>query len=95
MPEIIYPELSYHVQGALYDVYNALRYQDLSESGWEKALLIALADRGIPAQQQAEYELRYKGYRIGRFFADIVADDKLLLELKVKTACFRLTWPRC
>ena len=24
MPEIIYPELSYQVQGALYDVYNAL-----------------------------------------------------------------------
>ena len=68
MPEIIYPDLSYNVQGALYDVYNALRYQDLSESGWEKALMIALADRGVPAQQQAEYELRYKGYRIGRFF---------------------------
>ena len=83
MPEIIYPDLSYNVQGALYDVYNALRYQDLSERGWEKALMIALADRGIPAQQQAEYELRYKGYRIGRFFADVVADDKLLLELKV------------
>lgn len=84
MPEIIYPDLSYQVQGALYDVYNALRYQDLSECGWEKAVMIALADRGVPAQQQAEFELRYKGYRIGRFFIDIVADEKLILELKVK-----------
>jgi len=84
MAEIIYPELSYTVQGALYDVYNALRYQELSESGWEKALMIALADRGVPAQEQAEYALHYKGYRIGRFFADIVADEKVLLELKVK-----------
>ncbi len=47
MPEIIYPELSYQVQGALFDVYNALRYHRLSENGWESALLIALADRGI------------------------------------------------
>ena len=84
MPEIIYPDLSYQVQGALYDVYNALRYQELSECGWEKALMIALADCGVPARQQAEYELGYRGYRIGRFFVDIVADDKLLIELKVK-----------
>ena len=84
MPEIIYPELSYQVQGALYDAYNALRYQELSEAGWEKALMIALADRGVSARQQAEFELRYKGYRVGRFFADIVAEEKIVLELKVE-----------
>ena len=84
MPEIIYPELSYQVQGALYDVYNALRYQELSESGWEEAVMIALADRGVSALQQAEYELRYKSYRVGRFFADIVAEEKIVLELKVE-----------
>ena len=83
MPEIIYPELSYQVQGALYDAYNALRYQELSEAGWEKALMIALADRGVSARQQAEYELCYKGYRVGRFFADIVAEEQIVLELKV------------
>jgi len=84
MTEIIYPELSYTVQGALYDVYNELRYLDLSEEGWESALLIALEEREVPAQRQVEYELRYKGYRIGRFFVDVLADGKLLLELKVE-----------
>jgi len=84
MTEIIYPELSYTVQGALYDVYNELRYLELSEEGWESALLIALEERGIPAQRQVEYELRYKGYRVGRFFVDVLADGKLLLELKVE-----------
>jgi GxxExxY protein len=84
MTEIIYPELSYNVQGALYDVYNELRYHDLSEEGWESALLIALEEREVPAQRQVEYELRYKGYRIGRFFVDVLADGKLLLELKVE-----------
>jgi GxxExxY protein len=84
MTEIIYPELSYTVQGAFYDVYNELRYLDLSEEGWESALLITLEERGVPAQRQVEYELHYKGYRIGRFFVDVLADDKLLLELKVE-----------
>lgn len=84
MTELIYPELSYMVQGALYDVYNELCYIELSEEGWESALLLALAERGVQAQQQVEYELRYKGYRIGRFFVDVLADGKLLLELKVE-----------
>jgi GxxExxY protein len=84
MTELIYPELSYSVQGALYDVHNELCYLELSEEGWESALLIALAERGVSAQRQVEYELRYKGYRIGRFFVDVVVDGKLLLELKVQ-----------
>jgi GxxExxY protein len=84
MTKIIYPELSYIVQGALYDVYNELRYFDLSEEGWENAFLIVLEERGVSAQSQVEYELRYKGYRIGRFFVDVLADGKLPLELKVE-----------
>lgn len=84
MTEIIYPELSYTVQGALYDVYNELRYLELSEEGWENALRIALEERGVSAGQQAEYALHYKGYRIGRFFVDVLADERLLLELKVE-----------
>lgn len=84
MGELIHPELSYAVQGALYDVYNELCHFKLSEEGWESALVIALAERGVPAQRQVEYELRYKGYRIGRFFVDVVADGILPLELKVE-----------
>jgi GxxExxY protein len=84
MTELVYPELSYNVQGVFYDVYNELRYLDLSEEGWESALLIALEERGVPVQRQVEYELRYKGYRVGRFFVDVLADGKLLLELKVE-----------
>ena len=84
MTEIIYPELSYIVQGAIYDVYNELRCLDLSEEGWESAFLIVLEERGVSARRQVEYELRYKGYRVGRFFVDVLADEKLLLELKVE-----------
>jgi GxxExxY protein len=82
MAELIYPELSYTVQGALYEVYNELCYLDLSEEGWESALLIALDAQGVPTRRQVEYELRYQGYRVGRFFVDVLVDEKLLLELK-------------
>jgi GxxExxY protein len=82
MTDLIYPELSYHVQGAFFDVYNWFRHMGLSEKGWENALVIALEERGIDAAAQVEHELRYRGYRIGRFFTDVIADDKLLIEIK-------------
>ena len=83
MTKLIYPELSYTVQGAFYDVYNELRYLDLSEAAWESALMIALEELDVPAQRQVEYALHYKGYRVGRFFLDVLVDGKLVLELKV------------
>jgi GxxExxY protein len=83
MNGLIYPELSYVVQGAFYDVYNQLRYHELSEEGWEKALLIALEEKSVSAQSQVEYELNYKDHRVGRFFMDVLVDEKLLVELKV------------
>jgi GxxExxY protein len=82
MAEIIYPELSYEIQGAFFDVYNELRHIGLSEKGWENALTLALAGRGIVADQQVGYELRYKGYRIGRFFVDILVNETVLVEVK-------------
>ncbi len=90
MSKIIYPELSYEVQGAFFEVYNALHGFDLTEAGWEKALLIALAARGLSAEQQVEYQLRYRGYRVGRFFLDVLVEDKLLVELKVADALLPL-----
>ncbi|MCE7984023.1 MAG: GxxExxY protein [Caldilinea sp. CFX5] len=83
MVELVYPELSYQVQGAIYDVYNKLRYFDIAEAGWEQALILTLRQRGLVAERQVEYELRYKGFRIGRFFVDVLADGKIILELKV------------
>ena len=82
MANVLFPELSYAVQGACFHVHNHLRGLNLSEEGWERALLIALKERGIPAQSQIKYELCYGSYRIGRFAVDVIVDEKLLLELK-------------
>jgi GxxExxY protein len=83
MTEILFPELSYKVQGAFFHVHNRLRGLNLSEEGWERALMIALAEWRIPAQRQVKYVLTYGPYSIGHFAVDIVVDDKILLELKI------------
>lgn len=82
MTHILFPELSYAVQGACFDVHNRLRGLNLSEAGWERALLIALTERGIGSQSQVQKELAYQGRSIGHFIVDIVVEGKLLLELK-------------
>ncbi|MEZ4640135.1 MAG: GxxExxY protein [Caldilineaceae bacterium] len=82
MGEMIFPELSYAVQGSFFDVNRQLRGVGLSEEGWERALHIALTARGICAQRQVAYELKYGEHRIGRFFVDMIVEDKMLLELK-------------
>lgn len=84
MAELIYPQLSYDLMGACFDVHNELKHFDLTEAGWEKALAIALNARGIAAHCQVEFALHYKGRRIGRFFVDTIAErgEQILLELK-------------
>lgn len=80
--KIIYPKLSYIIQGGFFEVYNKLRYHKLSEEAWEEALVIVLRKRGVVVEPQVKYQLKYKGQKIGLFFVDIVANNKILLELK-------------
>jgi len=52
------------------------------ESVYEKALCVELARAGIPFQRQQQFKIYYKSECVGEYFADIVVDGKLLIELK-------------
>ena len=55
----------------------------LLESVYEHALIIELKERGIAAEQQKAIPVTYRGKNIGiGFRADIIVEDKLVLELK-------------
>lgn len=57
--------------------------QALLESVYEKALLLELHLQGIEAEQQKEVPVTYRGKDLGTGFkADIVIENKLVLELK-------------
>ena len=49
---------------------------------YERALLAELRARGIQAQTQAPFPVMYKGQSVGEYFADILVEDFLLVELK-------------
>ena len=52
------------------------------ESVYEKALLLALNQKGLSAVSQQPLSVLFRGENVGEFFADIVVDQKVLVELK-------------
>ena len=52
------------------------------ERVYQGALLGELGLRGIRATAQASFAVTYKGHYAGEYFADIVVEDVLVIELK-------------
>ncbi len=47
-----------------------------------RALLWELAPRGVSAKGQISFPVCYKGQYVGKFVADLVIEEKLIVELK-------------
>ena len=66
---------------AFYNVYNQLGYGFL-EQVYEKAMVIQLQAAHIKVEHQKPIKVRYCGQIIGDYFADLVIEDKVIVELK-------------
>lgn len=73
--------LTERVIAAIFEVSNTLGAGFL-EKVYERALLKELALRGISAVPQASFAVLYKGQSVGEYFADILVEDALVVELK-------------
>ena len=82
---LIYEDLSKKVINAYYNVQRILG-KGLAEKVYENALCIELEEMGIPYVRQKELPVEYKGHNIGNYIADIVVDEKIVLELKAVNA---------
>lgn len=80
-PDLATDELARSVIGAAIDVHRALG-PGLLESVYEEALAHELVQREIPFARQVHVELAYKGHVIGQGRLDVLADDRLVVELK-------------
>jgi len=79
--EIKLNELSEKIIGAAFEVSNILGVGFL-EKVYENALNVELKLRGVQAQQQAPLEVYYKDELVGDYFADILVEDEIIIELK-------------
>jgi GxxExxY protein len=82
MSDLILPDESYKITGAVYEVYNNLG-QGFLESVYQEALSIEFDERGIPYQELWGIEIFYKGCKLKKkFTADFLCYDKIIIELK-------------
>ncbi|MDY6793063.1 MAG: GxxExxY protein [Thermodesulfobacteriota bacterium] len=74
-------DITYRINGAIFEVNRELGAGFL-EKVYENALMVELVDRKVKAESQVPIKVKYKGVEIGEYFADIVVENQVILELK-------------
>ena len=80
--ELILKEEVFDVVGCAMEVLNELGH-GLLEKPYENALVVELGLQNIPVQQQARYQLVYKGVQVGEYVPDLITHEKLVVDAKV------------
>lgn len=73
--------LTYTINGAVFEVNRVLGAGFL-EKVYENALLIELNKQGVKAESQVPIKVSYKGQVVGDYCADLIVDDRVIVELK-------------
>ena len=74
-------DLSEKIIGCAYKIYNVLGSGFL-ESVYEKAFEIELKKLEVSVEMQKKVNVYYDGQSVGVFIADLVVDNKIIVELK-------------
>ncbi len=77
----LYSDVTDKIIRCFYNVFDELRAGFL-ESIYLKALIIELKYIGFKVDVEKEIKVNYKGTIIGNFRADIVVEDKVIIEIK-------------
>jgi GxxExxY protein len=73
------------ILGVFYDVYNELGYGFI-ESVYHRSLVLALKSVGLDVCSKVPIPVWFRGVRVGRFEADVLVENCVLLELKATRA---------
>ena len=76
-----YQELTEKIIAVFYKVYNNLGYGFL-EKVYENAMMLDFNKEQIPAVSQYPIKVLYEGEIVGEYFADILVDNKVIVEIK-------------
>jgi len=84
---LIHRDLTDQILGAFYREYNELG-SGFVEPVYELALTKQLHSRGLNAKRQIPVTVSFRGRPAGHFRADIVVEDKVVLELKAPSQIY-------
>jgi GxxExxY protein len=74
-------ELTDKIIKAFYNVYNTLGYGFL-EKVYENSMVLELKKMGLDATSQKAIKVYYDAQEVGDYFADLVVNDCIIVELK-------------
>ncbi|MFA5618683.1 MAG: GxxExxY protein [Weeksellaceae bacterium] len=80
---LLHKDLTDQILKAFYDVYNEMGYGFL-EKVYQNSLYLELKSRGFDVKAQSQIKVFYKGFEVGEYFADLIVNDLVILELKAK-----------
>ena len=75
-------EITEKIVGAAFEVHTILGYGFL-EKVYQRAMEVELNTRGLKVQSEEPLKVRYKGVIVGDYEADLLIDDKVIVELKI------------
>ena len=85
MGQLLHAQTTALLLQAFFDVYNKLGYGFL-ERVYENSMAIAARKLGVRIEQQEPICVHFDGVVVGEYAADIVADGKVIVELKAARA---------
>jgi len=74
-------DITYRINGAVFEI-NRILGPGFLEKVYENELVIQLRSDGLKAESQVPLNVFFKGNVVGEYFADIVVEEKVILELK-------------
>ena|SRR5271154_410017 len=74
-------EITSEIFASAFEVVNQLGC-GFAEKVYERALLQEVRSRGLRVKPQASFRVSYKGRPVGEYFADLLVDDQIVVELK-------------
>ena len=77
----LHSEITDLIIKAYYQVYNKLGFGFL-EKVYENAMMIELKRLDLKCEKQKPITVNYDGFNIGEYFADIIVNDCVIIELK-------------
>jgi GxxExxY protein len=78
---MLYEEITEKIIKAFYIVYNKLGYGFL-EKVYENSMLIELRKYNLNVDSQKNIKVYYDNELVGDYFADLLVEDKIIVELK-------------
>ncbi len=82
---LLHAETTEAIIKSFYYVYNTLGYGFL-EKVYENSMRIALEKTGHGVEQQLPIDVFFEGEAAGKYFADLLVDNKVVVELKAAQA---------